>query len=155
MESLSSLKAFWPQALQNQNIFRNESLEKQKILGLIINALDVVPPLPYYLATDLWRINALQEIDLTLAENGAEITTLTPSQTLNVSNEAYYPTKAYDSANLTSDWWNYREQYQGIGSPDGKQYEDYLQDKNIIWNKPYLRCLLNETVKQLITPTFN
>ena len=117
--------------------------EKQKIFSLIVSGLDIIASLPYYLVSDLWRINALQEIDSAVAENAAENvgeTTMTPtfSPMSNYSSGQTYE-RTYGTTNLTADWWDYRKQYQGIGSPDGKFYEDYLLDSTIIWNKPYIR----------------
>lgn len=137
-------------------------------MELLITALHVIPRLPYYLATDLWRINALQEVDATVSESTAvETTTLAfpmshsqrkrqapndlagndsdkesddDGQTyLNTTTEASDVSKSYDTTNLTVDWWNYRAKFQEVSSPDGKVYEDYLQDPYIIWNKSYLR----------------
>ncbi|KAK6644333.1 hypothetical protein RUM43_000600 [Polyplax serrata] len=144
LQGLTALKVLQPQNLRNHNLFKSESEEKQKLLSLITTALDVIAPLPYYLVSDLWRLNALKEIDSIVSESDGETTTASlASDAYNglgatVANESYDSTKSYDSVNLTSDWWKYRNRYQGVSSPDGKAYEDYLQDPNIVWSKPLI-----------------
>lgn len=61
------------------------------------------------------------------------------------SNDEISPTtiqtvaQIYDINNVTSEWWEYRAKLQGVASPDGGLYSDYLQDSRIIWHKSYIR----------------
>ena len=175
-----------------------------------MSALHVIPSLPYYLVSDLWRLNALKEIDNVERETTSEISFSSSSsasitdwsydvekrdisddeneesekndeneeneetetddddlpggenidkkeskeskgtvpEVLASSTEADPSTtvktekttqKIYDFSTLKSDWWALRAKYQGVGTPDGKLYADFLQDEKIIWNKPYIR----------------
>lgn len=149
---------------------------------MLLSALHIIPSLPYYLTADLWRIEALKQIDLATTESDADLLSPTTqgdwtydvekrdvSSWFDESEEEHETTqkedtseptesstttettpkvtqatqqtiaKIYDFNNITHDWWDYRGKLQGVSSPDGKAYADYLQDKRIIWNKPYIR----------------
>ncbi|KAI4495442.1 hypothetical protein M0802_008656 [Mischocyttarus mexicanus] len=49
-----------PVWLQRNHLIHNVSDEDQKIVSLMITALDVLPRLAYYISVDLWRINAIE-----------------------------------------------------------------------------------------------
>lgn len=197
-----------PINLRKQNLLSNETYQNEEMLSLLLSALHVIPSLPYYLASDLWRLNALKEIDNVERETTSEISfssssppssitdwsydvekrdiseeeneeneendenekneenedepgksleendeeskesTGTSPEVVASSTEAEPSTtvktekttpKIYDFSTLKSDWWALRAKYQGVGTPDGKSYADFLQDEKIIWNKPYIK----------------
>ncbi|XP_043492223.1 angiotensin-converting enzyme-like isoform X1 [Polistes fuscatus] len=49
-----------PVWLQRNHLIYNVSDSDQKIVSLMITALDVLPRLAYYISADLWRINAIE-----------------------------------------------------------------------------------------------
>lgn len=215
--SLSSLLAITPINLRKQELLSNNTLQNEEMLSLLLSALHVIPSLPYYLAADLWRFQALKEIDLVTGEATSESSpsplssstasdfsydvekrdiseedeeekekdeedegheeetakaenqeekddeheqpqennekdekseeatvseTIAATQTSSVASlktEATTTKKIYNFEMLKSDWWRFRGKYQGVGSPDGKNYADFLQDRHVMWNKPYIR----------------
>ncbi|KAL0271787.1 UNVERIFIED_CONTAM: hypothetical protein PYX00_008780 [Menopon gallinae] len=85
---LSSLIALSPKNLRKQHLLPGSTLPEEEIVSLMISALDIIPSLPYYLAADLWRINALKEMDATAGESNYESSTVVVySSTPNVYSE--------------------------------------------------------------------
>lgn len=74
---VSSLIAIRPNNLRKQHLLPESNLSEEEVVSLLISALDVIPSLPYYLAADLWRINALKEMDATTGESTYESSTVT------------------------------------------------------------------------------
>lgn len=141
--------------------FINSIEQDANMTTLLLAALHIIPPLPLHLSYDLWRLKALKAINVeeetttkdlpttssttkTSENETEEVEVETENENVTVSdlvaNEtSSEPPVLYGRENLTDDWWSLRGEYQGVSTPDVKLYEDFLQDRRVVWNRPHIR----------------